>query len=298
MVRLDLSLKRVIPENVYPELLVDNRFNQIYRNRDFSYAVFTKGKWVSSFGPFNYEKDFQTSRIDEPALYLNGITDGAYFHIGMEDQDGSVAIVSAETYPLFYLIANFSFWFVIGLTFLFAGQALVGIMSLLSGEKVNYTTRIQLVIFLAFLLPVIAVSITTLTLIGSSNEESIQKDFLARSETISQRIAGLVSSDSAGSINEASLERWIEENAATSKIDISVYSPDGKLMATSQPALFENQLISPLLEREAWKKIVLDREVQAVTERADRQASLQLCVFVGEVPGIRCFESDRRTSFF
>ena len=264
-IELDLSLKRVIPDNVYPELLVDNRFNQIYRNRDFSYAVFTKGKLVSSFGPFNYERDFQIDRIGSAALFDNGIVDNNYFHIGIVDPDGPVAIVTAATYAGSYFITNFSFWFVLGLGLLFIGQGVFGIYAYSKGEKVNYTSRIQLFIFLAFLLPVLAVSITTLTLIGRSNEEAITNNFLERSSAISQRIASLISNESIKTINQSNLENWIEENAASSKTDISVYTPDGKLMATSQPALFEDQLISPLMDRGAWKKIVLQREAQTVT---------------------------------
>ncbi|CAN5227214.1 HAMP domain-containing sensor histidine kinase [soil metagenome] len=262
---LDLSLKRVIPDNVYPELLVDNRFNQIYRNRDFSYAIFSKGKVASSFGPFNYERDFQIAKINSPELFSKGIADGDYFHIGIEDADGSMAIVSAASYPTFYFITNFSFWFGLGLLLLFAGQLIVGSASFLSGQQVNYTTRIQLFIFLAFLLPVLAVSITTFSLIGKSNEESIQKDFLDRSEAISHRIADIISPDSSSTVNTLKLERWIGENATSSKVDISVYSPEGKLIATSQPALFDNQLISPLLDRQAFKEILVKREVQTVT---------------------------------
>jgi len=264
-IEMDLSLKRLIPNNVYPELLVDNRFNQIYRNRDFSYALFSGEKIASSFGPFNYERDFPMKKVSSPELYRHGLSDGKYFHIGIEDSDGSRVIVSANNYPTFYFITNFSFWFGLGLLLLFAGQLIVGGYSYVAGEQVNYTTRIQLFIFLAFLLPVLAVSITTFSLIGRSNEESIQKDFLDRSVAISQRITNLVSEDSAHSVNISKLERWIEENAISSKVDISVYSPEGKLMATSQPALFDNQLISPLLERGAFKKILIEREGQTVT---------------------------------
>ncbi|NOT73846.1 MAG: HAMP domain-containing histidine kinase [Cyclobacteriaceae bacterium] len=265
IVQLDLSLKRVIPQNVYPELLIDNRFNQIYRNKDFSYAIFTKGELITSFGPFNYEKGFPLARIDDPLLYSAGVVDRNYSHIGIEDSDGSVAIVSASSYPSFYLITNFSFWFAVGLASLFIAQLIAGSFSYSRGEKFNYTSRIQLFIFFAFLLPVLAVSITTLTLIGKSNEEGIEKDFLERSGTISERIAGLIALDSLNDVNEVNLESWIEENAVSSKIDISVYTPAGKLIATSQPALFDNQLISPLLDRNAWKEIVLEKEIHAVT---------------------------------
>ncbi len=264
-VALDLSLKRVIPDNVYPELLVDNRFSQIYRNRDFSYAVFLKGELISSFGLFNFGRDFQRKQIQNPDLYTTGIDDNGYRHIGIEDLDGSVAIVSAADYSWFYFVTNFSFWFVFGLIFLFIGQGILGVYSYFKGEKFNYTARIQLFIFFAFLLPVLAVSITTLTLIGRSNEEAIKKDFLERSITLSHRIANLISADSARTNMGANLERLIEENVTSSKIDISVYSKEGKLLATSQPSLFDDQLISPLIDRSAWKKIVMQGETQTVT---------------------------------
>ena len=264
-VALDLSLKRVIPDNVYPELLVDNRFSQIYRNRDFSYAVFLKDELISSFGLFNFGRDFQRKQIQNPDLYTTGIDDRGYHHIGIEDFDGSVAIVSAADYSWFYFVTNFSFWFVFGLVFMFMGQGILGVYSYFRGEKFNYTARIQLFIFFAFLLPVLAVSITTLTLIGRSNEEAIKKDFLERSIALSQRIANLITADSAKINMEANLERLIEENVTSSKIDISVYSKEGKLLATSQPALFGDQLISPLVDRDAWKKIVLQGEIQTVT---------------------------------
>ncbi len=266
MVVLDLSLKRLIPENVYPELLVDNRFKQIYRNRNFSYAVFTDGKLASSSGPFNYERDFDLDKISNASLFDRGVSENNYYHIGIEEPDGSLAVVSAMTYAWFYFFTNFSFWFVLGLMVLFAWQGVTGVYAYFIGEQVNYTTRIQLIIFLAFLLPVLAVSITTLTMIGRSNAETIQKDYLERSGTVSQRLSTVLSVDSTASRNQANLEKWIEDNAASSKIDISMYSPEGILMATSQPALFDNQLISPLINRQAWEKIVLQGEVQTVTD--------------------------------
>ncbi len=264
-VELDLALKRVIPENVYPELLVDNRFNQIYRNRDFSYAVYTKGKLVNSFGPFNYERDFRSAWLEDPGLFTSGIPENGYHHIAVEDAEGSVAVVSASTYDWFYFITNFSFWFILGLVLLFGGQGIMGILSYVRGVPENYTARIQLFVFLAFLLPVLAVSITILTLIGRSNEEGIKKDFIEKATVISRRIGGLISSDSVKTGNDTTLETWIEENATSSKTDISVYSPEGKLIATSQPALFDDKLVSRLMDREGWKRIALQQESQTVT---------------------------------
>lgn len=262
-VELDLVLKRVLPDNVFPELLVDNRFSQMYRNRDFSYAVFQDGRVVNSFGAFNYEKDFAREMLGRQSLYLTGEHMTGYVHLGIEETDGSVAVVSAPAYSWSSFVTNISFWFVLGLTLLLLVQGLFGAFALAAGRNFAYTARIQLFMFLAFALPMVAVSITTLTLMGRSSEESTTREFQDRSVSASQRLATLFSSDSM--LDESRLEAWISENAVYAKADISVYTPKGNLVATSQPALFENQLLSPRMNREAMRRIVLNEERQVVT---------------------------------
>jgi signal transduction histidine kinase len=262
---LDLTLKRLIPDNVYPELLVDNRFSQMYRNRDFSYALYRSGQLLTSSGPFNYEREFPTGWLANRDLYDLGVQHGQYFHAGLEDGEGFVAVVSAQSYGWFYFAANFSFWFLLGLVVLFAGQGILGVISLVQGIPVNYSARIQWLVFLAFLLPVSAVSITTLTLMGKSNEQNITADFQDRARSLSQRLVRLAGLDSASGLQSLELESWMEENALGAKTDVTVYRPDGGLLATSQPALFENQLIATRMDRQAWRRIVLNHEAEAVT---------------------------------
>ncbi len=263
-VELSLSLKRVVPENVFPELLVDNRFNQIYRNKEFSYAIFSQDRLVNSFGAFNYEKDFQRRNLGDPALYREGIEEQSNFHVGIDEADGSVAIVTTPVYSLSAFITNVSFWFVLGLAVLLVVQGIFGGVALFSGQQFAYIARIQLFMFLTFALPVVAVSVTILTLMGRSSEEATTQEFLTRSISTSQRIATLFTANS--TLEPANLESWIVENAAYSKTDISVYSPDGKLLATSQPALFESQLLSNRMNREALQRIAIHGERQAVTD--------------------------------
>ena len=201
--------------------------------------------------------------MENQELYRNGILNSGYFHVAIEEGDGSIAVVSASNYSWSAFVTNVSFWFVLGLALLFIVQGAFGIYSFISRKHFSYTARIQLFIFLAFSLPVLAVSITTLTLIGSSSEEAVKKDYLQRSAATSQRVADLFSGDTTEM--RLKLEGWMGENVAFSKTDVSVYAADGSLIVTSQPALFENQLVSTKLNREAWKKIVLQGEAQTVT---------------------------------
>ncbi|MBY0436167.1 MAG: GHKL domain-containing protein [Cyclobacteriaceae bacterium] len=261
-IELDLTLKRIIPESVYPELLVDNRFNQAYSNRDFSYAIFSEKSLLSSFGSFNYDRF--ADQLQSKELFESGIVLSSYSHIASLD-DRFIMVVSSPAYSWFNVVSEFSFWFVLGLIVVLVGQSLSGGWSLVQGRSLNYSSRIQLVVFLSFLLPILAVSITTLTLINRSNEESIQRDFLARSLVLSQQVPAFFGEGEDQLVDVASLEKWVEENASASTIDVSVYSPEGKLLASSQPELFSDQLVSTQINPEAWRSISLQSDRQIVT---------------------------------
>jgi len=260
-VELDLVLKRLLPDNVFPELLVDNRFSQLYRNRDFSYAVYREGRLANSFGVFNYERDFGQATLSNVALYREGIEAKGFNHVGIDEGDGSVAVVSAPDYSSSAMITNLSFWFVLGLVVLFTVQAVFGLIALARGGQVAFTARIQLYLFLAFALPMVSVSVIILTLMGRTSAEVTTREFVDRSVNVADRLAAL----SLNSEETDRLESWTTENANIVKTDISVYGPDGRIRATSQPSLFENQLLSEWINREAFERISLHGDRQTVT---------------------------------
>lgn len=270
-VELDLVLKRILPDNVFPELLVDNRFSQLYRNRDFSFAVYRQGEVVNSFGSFHYEKNFDPVLLENQALFEDGISYGGYYHVAVEAAEGSTAVVSSQVYTLASLITNVSFWFVLGLVFVFTIQGIVGLMAMGLGHQFAYTARLQLFMFLAFALPLVAVSVTTLTLMASANEENTTREFVDRSVGMAERLATLLVREEGD--EPGRLENWVAEIAASAQADISVYSPAGRLVSTSQPALYENHLISTLMNRDAFLQLVIDGQRQFVSN--ERIGSLE-----------------------
>ena len=80
---LELILKRTIPENVYPELLVDNRFRQSLQPSDFSYATFKRGVLQSSAGEYDYDNNFNPRLLGETVLVSTGREHNAYLHIAV-----------------------------------------------------------------------------------------------------------------------------------------------------------------------------------------------------------------------
>ena len=266
---LDLALKKLIPQNVFPELLVDNQFINYFKNSEFSYAFYQKGKLISNSGSFNYERDFDSELLENVNLYRSGLAMKRVMHIAMEDDLGKVAIVSAAQYPTFSLLANFSFLLVVGFCFIIILLVIYTIALWIKSERLNYAARIQVYVYLAFLLPLIAVSITTLNLIGKSAEKDLNAEFLSKSNILGDKLAatldGFLQNDAS---IKSDFENQLRNLTNLANIDASVFSPAGKLIASSQPLIYQNQLTSNLIDWEVRERILKEKENSVIKSDA------------------------------
>lgn len=253
---IELSLKKVIPENVYPELLVDNRFLQFYRSSDLSYAVYFNNELSYASGTFNYEGLFNRSWFGHPELHIQGISKGAYDHIAEEDDNGRIAVVSSKT-PTFTLkLSNFSFLLVLGLVTILVFILVQGIATLREGGKLYFAARIQLFLNLAFFLPLIIVSVMTLRVTSRSSANQVTEEYLDKTRRFSEKIsADLHSSLTTMFEGTVSFENNLADLSQLSNLEANVYTSSGILFASSQPLIFENDLVSEFVNPAAYTKI-------------------------------------------
>lgn len=256
---INLKLKKVIPRNVYPELLVDNRFGHYFIGKEFSYAFYSHGVLANSFGDFNYDKEFNRQLLSDSHLYQQGVTEKGFYHAGLEDRNDQVAIVTARTYSWFSLVTNFSFLFVLGLVVVLVLLLITSATTWLSGGRLDYAARIQLYVYLAFFLPLLTVSITTLSLTSRGAEDQLRREYDERSRVLGVKMARPVQAVLKDPGNYRS-ENQITELAKLADLDATVYGMDGQMIASSQPLIFENQLTSTLINRSAWDAIAHDKE--------------------------------------
>lgn len=253
---IELSMKKIIPENVYPELLVDNRFQQFYKTQDLSYAVFANNAIVFSSGDFNYDAILTRQWIGNPDLYTKGIKDSGYIHIAQEDDLGKVAVVSSKNPSTGYNLSNFSFLFVAGLLIILLFILVQGLLRFLRGGKLFFSARIQLFLNLSFFLPLIIVSIITLSLINRSSQEQLDAEYLSKSKAFGEQIASHLDVYLKGlDENQINFENRLTDLAKFSGLDANVYNVKGVLMATSQPLIFENNLLSSYVNPSAIQKV-------------------------------------------
>lgn len=106
---IELSLKKSVPNNVYPELLIDNRFRESLRPDDISYATFVNAKLISQAGEFKYTTSFDSTLLQSSEIFKKGINLKSYQHVAVKNDDGSVSIISVKSISVAFLLANFSF---------------------------------------------------------------------------------------------------------------------------------------------------------------------------------------------
>ncbi|HEY9486897.1 MAG TPA: hypothetical protein VIQ51_01115, partial [Chryseosolibacter sp.] len=268
---VELSLKKIIPENVYPELLVDRTFQQFYHTQDLNYAVFLNKDIVYTSGEYNYENFFDRTWLGNTSLYTKGISFNGYDHIANEDQAGRIAVVSSRVIPLVYKIANFSFLFVLGLFIILVMIFIQGIYNYFLGRRLFFSARIQLYLNLAFFVPLIIVSITTLGLTSRSSQQQLDTEYLNKSRVFGQQITGYLN-EYVSDVDEsrAMLTNQLADLAKLSNMDANVYNTQGQLLATSQPLIFESNLISRYINSHAFFKILSGENLIIEAERVGR----------------------------
>lgn len=268
---VELSLKKVIPENVYPELLVDNRFLQFYRSREVSYGVYVNDKLSYSSGSFNYDGLFNRNWFGDPQLHTRGISQDGFDHIGQEDENGRIAVVSVRSIPYDNALANFSFLLVLGLITILFFIVIQGIRNYWSGDPLYFSARIQLFFNLAFFIPLITVSIMTLWLTTRSSQDQINEEYLNKTKKFSEQIAIELTQQGVSSLEETrSLENKLTDLAQLANLDANIYTSKGILSATSQPQIFESSLLSVYVNPVAFRKIMNGQTLFIEDEQAGK----------------------------
>jgi two-component system, NtrC family, nitrogen regulation sensor histidine kinase NtrY len=246
---LELSLKRVIPENVYPELLVDNRFQQAYHSQDFSYGVFADHEIRLRSGNFNYRT--HADMLNDDRLYNRGVKRDGYLHLGIADAGNSRTIVVSSPAPTAtFVLADFSFLLIIGLGAIMIHLLVIGAVDFFHHERLMMSTRIQLILNLSFFIPLIAVSVITLGLTAKSNQAHLNAEYLVKARNFANEFSIL-----SGEQGDPGYAQWFSQLASVSNLDANLFSANGRLLFASQPLIFENQLLSPYINPRAFRRV-------------------------------------------
>ncbi len=258
---LSLKPRNEFPKSVYPELLMEKRFIQAPETRQYSYAVFdAQQHLLFSTGSYNYERKLPPNLLKNSTLYSKGILYNDYKHVGEKGKNGREVVVSSKEYSWKSIISNFSFLYLILVLYVILIIIFYAINYGFSKLKVNYTTKIQILLNAAFFLPLALVVVIMLSVISSNYISNQEASYLNNTKTVATNFQPYLEETIKGSRSKAALEEELGRIARDADLDVNFFDTDGKLYTSTKQLIFEEGLLSKRLNPEGYQRLLEDKE--------------------------------------
>ncbi len=274
---IDLSLKRFIPNRVYPELLIDRQYLQSYPSNDYDYAIFNaEGKMTYSTGDEVAFQQLTDYPFAEKIKKEQVIARGKFDYLVISGKADEYIVIASETYSLINLVSNFSFLFLLLVLAILILLAAYSIYFAFKQESLNFSTKIQLYLNAAFFMPLLAVSITTLSVISRSYSEEVDEAYLNKAEQISTNVKDMLENFQQDQMTRESLTSSLSQLSKYAETDANIFDREGKLIITSQPLVYEDSLLSAYINPLALaniregdnNKLVLEESVGSLSYKS------------------------------
>jgi len=266
---LQLTLKRLLPNSLVPELLVDQQETQTFSADKLSYAIYEDGALRYSEGEYDYATHFNRELMKRSELFRQGMSQDNDHHLAVRDEGNKVLVITTARYGGREVLSNFSFLFL----FYTGSLLLCGLIYLvlqrhrLRPFRPNFSTKIQLFLNFGILLPLLLVSIATAGLVTASYKKDLMRTYEQRGEAVKEHLGRLLTDGRLQRRGE--LQSKVAEIAAISGADLNLYDRHGRLLVTSQPLIFEAGLLAKLVNPNAFAAI---SERQALRVLLEEQA--------------------------
>jgi signal transduction histidine kinase len=254
---LDLKLKDENTNSVYPELLLDKKYVQNPESKSYSYGIFDeKNQLIYTSGSYNYMVNFPKENLTKADLFEKEIVINGYGHYAVKGNNSRTIVVSHSENFWKKILSEFSFLFLISILGI---SILLSLFAFLNGLKrfsMNFSTKIQLYLNAAFLLPLIILIFLTLSVVRSTLISIQEKSFLDNTKNIAGTIQIHLENYLSGKSSKPFFESEITDLARNTKLDINLFGLDGKLSYTTRPLIYQYYLLSEYLNPEAYNKIL------------------------------------------
>lgn len=233
-----------------PEQLASKKYEQSLTAQHYSYGVFDlNGTLLAKNGTTDYTAEWKAKNLKNNLLFSNGIYDNTFFHIGYLHKPSQKVVVISSVHRLTErILSNLSFLFTISIFCFTLALVFYGIRYGVSHHiRLDFSTRLQLYLNAAFLVPLLLVVVITLGVVRSTLLSSQEKTMLATSSNISSTLKLLVTDLEAGKMTPDFFEQEVGKIAKTTKNDINLYNKEGKLSFSTRPLLYEYKLTAPYM---------------------------------------------------
>lgn len=255
-IAVDLMVKKVIPNSVYPSVLSSN----LKSPKGYDYVLMRGGALVYAKGNYSFDVFSNPSLWEKLISSKEGLEVEDYHLLAIEGDDALMIVIS-QRYSLRAFLANFSFQFLVFLSFV--GLVFVLIRWSQPDQQLTLANRIQLYLGFSFILPLLIVSAVILNLLNSSYRDEIIRNYQKRAITIAENIYLPLEDFDQNQINREDLYDVVGNAATFSQVDMNLYNTRGQLIVSNQPDIFSNKLITTNIPAIPWE-LISDKPDQSI----------------------------------
>jgi signal transduction histidine kinase len=252
---IEISSKLIFIDTGYPELLIDKKEGQLPDLTDYSYAFYRSGKLIHRVGNLQYSLELNHT-VDKNNALSHYYTHEGYSHYYYPIDKSNVLIISKKESPILDRIAPFSYLF-----FFFALFSIIFFMIIRFPDVVNISflrlgDRLQLsmsgILAISFLIAGGLIVYYIINMNTAKNLESLSERTHSLLVDLQHKIGN---SPDLSDLGKEDLSETMTEFSNVFFVDVNLYSPPGRLIATSRPEIFKEGLSSTLMDREAFSHL-------------------------------------------
>ena len=256
---IELDPKTSMKELGYPELLIDKEVKLNNDISNYSYGLFDNGELIKNYGKYYYFTQLKAYTQNRNGFFFfneNGFNH-LYFNINdkqdvviSKKQDGFIDLMASFSYLLLFFVIFFALFFV---SFHLPFQKWK--------MEFNFKSRLQLsmvgIILASFLVIGMLVMFYILKVNENKNQEVITEKMHSLLIEMENKFADY---DSLNIEDKPLMNTQLNKFSNVFFTDINLFDTKGKLFATSRPKVFEEGLISTLMNSEAVKQIIVNQK--------------------------------------
>lgn len=258
-------------QNVYPELLVNNRIWAGNTKKNYNYAIYSNDKLLIQNGDYPYPY-YWDKAMDNESWKTYFMDTKAWEHLVIKENNVKKVIVSIEQEGFFEPLASFSYFFIV-LTFFTTLAWLINQFVLkkrLNRDndeiiKMSFQSKIQLAMLSIIAFSFLVIGIITVSFIHKQYDNYYSERFSRKVKSI---LTGLeyVLEDKGLKSNDRSDVLQIEaaKLSEINNIDINIFNTSGELALSTRPEIYTNGLISKMMSPIAFDKMTISKENQFV----------------------------------
>jgi two-component system, NtrC family, nitrogen regulation sensor histidine kinase NtrY len=262
-VYLEFDAKFVARDMGFPELLIDDKIDINRELANYSYATYKGGELINKFGPYIYSIDLAVyGEFNEQFVFFDF---DDYQHLVYTKSDGTQIIISRPQQTFLEGIAPFSYLFLLFFLLMLVFSLMASRHDLIEWFHLNFKRRVQVFMIGLVILSVITIGGAStwfmVNIYQNKNLSIINEKSHSVLVEMEHYLSGEVTLDETYDYFLSDLLLKLSNVFFT---DINIYSPEGFLIASSRPRVFDEGLVGSHMNPIAFAHLRTQQKSQFV----------------------------------